>query len=112
MELSRKDFIKLLFVVGAGGAAAACGPAISGANCSKNGAGSVISANHGHELRVLAADFTAGAQKTYDLQGSASHNHQVMLEPAHFTSLSEGNSVTVTSTNVAGHAHEVPVTCA
>jgi hypothetical protein len=71
----------------------------------------VISANHGHALVVPPADVTAGAPKTYSIQGSSAHPHAVTVTAAHFAQLAAGTSITLTSTNVAGHAHQVTVSC-
>ena len=83
------------------------------ASCTDFGAGatgSAISSNHGHALAVPAADVNAGVEKTYDIQGTSTHNHQVTITAAQFVSLQSGNSVSVVST-VDGHSHEVTVTC-
>jgi hypothetical protein len=71
----------------------------------------VISANHGHVLVVPPADVTAGVTKTYAIQGSSSHPHAVTLTSADFAQLAAGKSITLTSTNDAGHAHRVTVSC-
>lgn len=71
-----------------------------------------ISANHGHSLVVAPADVAAGVAKTYSIQGSAGHDHQITLTPAQFSALSSGHKVTVVSTNDLGHTHTVTVSCA
>lgn len=71
----------------------------------------VISANHGHALVVPPADVTAAKPKTYSIQGSSGHPHDVTLTAAHFAQLATGKAITVTSTNVAGHTHDVTVSC-
>ncbi len=73
---------------------------------------SMIVGNHGHELVVPMADVTAAMDKTYSIQGSSGHAHDVTLTAADFGTLGTGSAVTVTSTTGAAHEHEVTVTCA
>lgn len=80
--------------------------------CPNGATASVISANHGHALVVPTADVAAAIAKTYSIKGTSSHNHDVSLTPAHFAQLATGATITVTSTNVAGHMHIVKVICA
>ena len=70
------------------------------ADCSSD-ADAIINnvANHGHSLTVPAADIEAGAEKTYDITGTASHSHEVTLTADHFTSLKAGSSIQATSTS-------------
>lgn len=70
-----------------------------------------ISSNHGHTMTVSEADVTAGASKTYNIQGSSAHAHSVTLTAAHFTMLKANRSVTVVSTSGGAHTHNVTVTC-
>lgn len=74
--------------------------------------GADITSNHGHTLSVSQADVTAGVDKTYNIQGGAPHDHTVTLTAAHFASLAQGKSVSVTSSSAAAHDHSVTVTCA
>jgi hypothetical protein len=71
-----------------------------------------ISANHGHSLAVSKVDVAAGATKTYSIQGTASHPHQVTISAAQFAQLKGGQSISVTSSLVLSHAHAVTVACA
>jgi hypothetical protein len=71
----------------------------------------MIATNHGHTLVVPLADVVAGAEVTYDIQGSSGHAHSVTLTAAHFTMLQGGTQVTVTSTLGDGHDHDVTVAC-
>lgn len=84
----------------------------SQASCVENGTRSTISANHGHTLSVPKEDVTQGVQKTYSIQGSAPHEHNVTLTAADFTSLKMNNGITVSSTTGDGHVHNVSVSCA
>lgn len=86
-------------------------PAVSTGNCN-NGATGAIGTNHGHSLAVSAADVQAGVQKTYTIQGTSGHDHNITLSVANFTTLSTGTSVSVNSTAGGGHTHSVNVVCA
>ena len=81
------------------------------ANCLANGTSSSIGGNHGHTLSVSAADVNAGIEKSYGIQGSATHNHQVTVTVPQFATLANNQSVVVTSTS-AGHTHSVTISCA
>jgi len=80
-------------------------------DCIANGTLTSIGTNHGHSLTVSAADVQNGVQKNYTLTGGT-HNHSVTVSAANFTSLSNGNSVLVSSTNDDGHTHSVTISCA
>ena len=82
------------------------------ADCLDNGTLSTIGSNHGHSLTVSTADVQAGAAKTYSIQGTSGHDHNVTLSAADFTQLQSNNTVTVSSTNDDGHTHSVTVRCA
>lgn len=90
---------------GAGGSTGGSGGAASG--CSAD-----IVGNHSHVLNVSEADIAAGVDKTYDIQGGAGHAHSVTVTAAHFASLGDGGSVSLTSTNALGHEHSITVSCA
>jgi len=70
-----------------------------------------VGTNHGHVFQVSAADVAAGVEKTYDLTGSAGHGHAVKLGPDHFTRLSAGEIVRISSTR-EGHLHRLLIKCA
>lgn len=72
----------------------------------------VISSNHMHALVVPVSDITAGATKTYDIQGTSQHGHTVEITSAMFAMLATGASITATSSNDGGHTHNVTVRCA
>ncbi len=117
MEMTRKEFLGLGLGLAAAGLAAcgggdSSGGGTSGGNCLDNGGDASIAANHGHSMSVSAADVAAGKDKTYDIQGSAAHDHTVALTAAHFATLAENKSVSVTSSTTNGHSHSVTVTCA
>jgi hypothetical protein len=70
-----------------------------------------IGSNHGHTLVVADADITAGVDKSYNIQGTATHPHTVVVTAAMFTMLKTARSISITSTTNASHSHPVTVTC-
>ena len=80
--------------------------------CGNGARASAITANHGHSLVVSKADVAAATPKTYSIQGSASHAHQVSISAAQFVSLKSGRKISVTSSAVLAHSHTVTVSCA
>jgi hypothetical protein len=83
----------------------------SGSTCETLGTSVTIALNHGHALVVSAADVVAGAEKTYDIQGTSLHTHDVTIAAADFASLQEGTEITVESTLVTAHSHTIVVSC-
>ena len=78
-------------------------------NGAQNG---IITANHGHSLYVPRADIEAAQPMEYNIQGVSSHPHYLTLTPEHFAMLAQNQSFRITSTNNAGHTHDVEVMCA
>lgn len=121
MFMTRKDFLRLALLGGAS-FAAACGGSGGGSgdgtmqgpsgNCAANGTVAAIGGNHGHVLVVPKADVVAGAQKTYDIQGTADHTHQVTLTAADMASLQQNLAAHETSTVMFSHSHAIAVSCA
>jgi hypothetical protein len=74
-------------------------------------ASATIGTNHGHTLAIPPADVEAGVNKSYDITGSSDHPHTVLVTAAMFTMLKTARTLSVTSTNNAGHTHTVTVTC-
>lgn len=87
-------------------------PNPSGANCLENGTNINIGGNHGHALTVSVVDINAGVDKTYNIEGSADHSHQVTVTAANFNTLKANMQIGVNSTTVGGHSHSVTVSCA
>jgi len=81
-------------------------------DCLKNGATGSISVNHGHNLTVSATDVNSGAEKTYNITGSAGHSHSVTVTADDFLTLKDNLPVTIDSTAGGGHTHSVTVSCA
>jgi hypothetical protein len=65
-----------------------------------------------HHLIVPAADIAAGVSKTYSIQGTETHDHNVTLEAADFAKLATDTRVFVTSTKILQHMHTFEVVCA
>jgi hypothetical protein len=112
MTMTRKEFLKGTGAVVAV-ALAGCGGGGGGGNPPTD-CGTTIELNHGHVLTVAKADATAGVDKTYHIQGSATHDHTVTLTAAQFADLAAGNEVTITSSvdAAATHDHNITVNCA
>jgi hypothetical protein len=119
MAITRKEFLTLsLGVTGAamGGLLAGCGDDEENGDpvgeCLTNGAhASAISGNHGHSLTITKEDIAAGAEKSYDIAGSAGHSHTVVLTASHFAQLATDTSSTVTTSETNGHTHSVTIAC-
>ena len=131
MQITRKEFLGRLIQGAAGLAGIAmvvgCGSSTSGdptpdassggdaggtAACATNGTVSTIESNHGHVLIVSKADVTTGAQKSYDITGTADHPHTVTVTVDMFARLKGNTSITMASTTDDGHSHGVIVMCA
>ena len=122
MSMTRKEFFGTVLkgtAVGAlaAGVLAACGGDDGGGDAIDAPAGActpnaTIAGNHGHTLTVSTADVTAGAEKTYDIEGSAGHAHSVTVSAANFTTLAGGGNVNLVSTSGSSHTHNVTVVCA
>jgi len=128
-KINRTEFLRTALALAGAGAAgmAACsndngygggqpsgsGGATGGLTnaCDTHAPTDTIAANHGHVLTVTAADAAAGADKTYDIMGSASHTHSVTITAAMFAAMETGTVTTTTSTTNAGHAHDITVMC-
>ena len=117
MDMTRKEFIVLL--VGTATAAACGGSSSAGpsGNCAANGTTVQIAQNTSHVLVVSKADIAAGVQKTYTMQGDATHTHDVTLTSADFANLAKNLGIGETSTAGAAagqplHTHAISVGCA
>ena len=69
-------------------------------------------ANHGHVLNVSKTDVQNGAEKSYSIDGSASHDHTVVITASNFDLLKTNQSIQVDSSMGGGHSHAVTVSCA
>jgi hypothetical protein len=118
MKMTRRQFLGTAVL---GTAVAACGGGDDGGggggngkDCVMNGTSTQISGNHGHVIAVSMDDVMAGADKTYDITGTAAHMHSVTVTAANFASLMNNpdGSVMVTSTTGNAHTHTVTILCA
>jgi hypothetical protein len=67
-----------------------------------------ISANHGHEVTITAAQITTGgALMSLQIQGAATHPHTISLTAAQVTSIGQNQRVSVDSTTDQAHNHTV-----
>ena len=87
-------------------------PVVDDADCLANGTNSSISANHGHSLTVSKDDVNNGVEKSYEIEGSASHPHTVTISSSQFNSLKSNTSISIDSTSNNGHTHSITVGCA
>jgi hypothetical protein len=119
--MTRKEFLRSIAGAGVGAAAVAAvagcsddgeGPADAPPpSCTMDGTSAEIANNHGHTMSVPKEDVVAGAEKTYQIQGTSGHPHTVVVTAAMFTMLQNNTRVMVTSSNDAGHTHVVTITC-
>jgi hypothetical protein len=75
------------------------------------GCGNTIAANHGHVLTIALADLDSATDITYNIQGSADHNHTVTLTVAQLRTLKTGASVSTVSSTTLSHQHDIVITC-
>ena len=57
-------------------------------------------------------DVEAEVDKTYSIQGTATHDHSLTISASEFASLKSNQSIQVTSAAGGGHSHAITVTCA
>src|SRR5499427_7420341 len=72
----------------------------------------LITGNHGHSVTIPAADLDSTVDKTYNIQGTASHNHTITLTPAQLQDIKAMRAESVMSSTDFAHSHEVTVNCA
>jgi len=82
------------------------------ADCLTYGTNVSIAGNHGHVLTVSVADINAGVDKTYNIEGTAGHPHEVTVTAANFNSLKTNTQISIVSTTGNSHTHNVTVSCA
>jgi hypothetical protein len=67
-----------------------------------------ISANHGHDVTITAAQITAGqAIVSMSIRGNATHDHTISLSAAQITSIGAQQQVSVVSSTEEAHNHTV-----
>jgi hypothetical protein len=67
----------------------------------------LISANHGHQAVITAAELVAGGGLSLDIRGDADHTHTITLSGTQVVSIGHGGTVTVQSTSTSAHHHDV-----
>lgn len=72
----------------------------------------LIVGNHGHSVMIPAADLDSAVPMTYNIQGTADHNHTITLTPAQLKDIKAMTAESVMSTTTLSHSHEVTVNCA
>ena len=73
----------------------------------------VFSGNHGHALEIPDADLNSLTDKSYSIQGTASHDHPFTLTAANLARLKAGQTILVVTTGIAlEHSHDVSGSCA
>jgi hypothetical protein len=71
-----------------------------------------FSSNHGHALDIPAADLNSLTDKSYSIQGTATHDHPFTLTAANLARLKAGQAILVVTTGVAlEHTHDVSGSC-
>jgi hypothetical protein len=64
-----------------------------------------VARNHGHVLAVTPADVMAAAKKTYDIDGTSRHSHEITLTADDFKKLQAGEVLRMPSTRYQGQGH-------
>jgi len=68
----------------------------------------LFSGNHGHALEIPIADLDSLTDKTYSIQGAATHDHPFTLTAANLARLKAGQTILVATTGEAlSHTHDV-----
>ena len=76
----------------------------------------LITGNHGHAVTIPDADLDSMVDMTYNIQGTADHNHTIVLTVAQLQMIKVMTAVTVLSSTSSSytlppHNHEVTVNC-
>jgi hypothetical protein len=82
-------------------------PSQGGGGSTSQDVSGVVSANHGHDATVRAAQITAAGAVSLDIMGQATHPHTVALTASQVQQIGSRQQVVVTSTTDAGHQHTV-----
>lgn len=119
MGLNRKQFLGavgsgsvVLWLQACGGGGSGYGDGGGGGAQSCGASGTAIAGNHGHSLTIPEADLSSSTDKTYNIMGSASHDHTVTFTAMQLAQLKAGQSVVVSSSVTSSHQHEVTARCA
>jgi hypothetical protein len=82
--------------------------------CTVSDAVTMIDTNHVHAPHIIvvtSGDVQLAADHTYDIMGSSSHSHLVMVTAAQFEMLKAGGTIMVTSSITLDHSHVVTISC-
>jgi hypothetical protein len=119
MDTTRKVFLRqvaggvwLLALGGCGGGGSGYGGATTVTPSSSSGCIAAIADNHGHVLSIPTADLDSAVDKSYSIQGSADHTHQVNFSAAQLAQLKAGKAVVVTTSVTLDHSHMITESCA
>ena len=66
-----------------------------------------VSANHGHEAVITAAQITSGGALSLDIRGQATHPHTVQVSSAQLQTIGARQQVAISSSTDNGHSHTV-----
>ena len=66
-----------------------------------------VSANHGHEAMITAAQIMSGGALSLDIRGSATHPHTVQVSSAQLQSIGARQQVAIASSTDNNHTHTV-----
>jgi hypothetical protein len=112
---SRREFLQVTTGLGAGWVLLiGCGDdggGSTGTDAGSCAASATIGSNHGHTINVSQADVDAAVDKTYDIAGTAGHNHTVTVTATGFRQVRDTGSFSVESSTDAGHEHLITITC-
>ena len=73
----------------------------------------LFSGNHGHTLAIPSADLNSLTDKSYSVQGTATHDHPFTLTAANLARLKAGQAILVVTTGTTlEHTHDVSGSCA
>jgi hypothetical protein len=75
-----------------------------------------ITGNHGHSLVIPVADLNSMVDMTYNIQGTADHNHTITLTPVQLGQIKGRMAATVISSiassmTTSSHSHDVTSNC-
>ena len=113
--LTRKLFLRqmgggclTLVLSGCGGGGSSDGDGAAAPQASHSCSNFVFSGNHGHALEIPIADLDSLTDKSYSIQGAASHDHPFTVTAANLARLKAGQAIVVVTTGVAfEHTHDV-----
>src|SRR5947207_14798520 len=113
--LTRKLFIRQmgggclgLVLSGCGGGGSGGGTSAAGAQPASGCSSFDFTGNHGHALEIPIADLSSLTDKSYSIQGPASHDHPFTVTAANLARLKAGQAILVVTTGTAlSHTHDV-----